>query len=224
MYYHDVLPFLNLADALTIKPEKCSEYKNDDSIESMIYNTNYVIQKLEDLENKQQLIHKLDLLQNKYYEIINQLIKDKVSNEEKYKQVVLSLRKELQELLYDLNINAVKEEAQNKLLKQFEESLILVEKYNFFSEKEAKNTTELFVKDIFNCLKDPSFNEEEREKIKEKIYLIINEAISKLKTSLSKEETKEIEMNTYKKLTELLFITSDYAKKIKEYNETYFKK
>ena len=44
-----------------------------------------------------------------------------------------------------------------------------------------------------------------------------------LKTSTTEEKTKEIEKLTYKKLTELLLVTSEYIKKVKSYNKTYFK-
>jgi len=221
LYYNSILPFLELFNALNSRTEKDDEYTENNSITSIIYNTNYLIDRLQNQGNKQELVEKFEVIKNKYSKTIGQVIEREELSKEKYQAIVLELRKEIQDVLCNLSIIATKEQVQDKELKDFEDALEFIEKYDFVSEKIANNTIEIFAIDIFECLKSSFFNEEEKEEIKQKMHNIVRNGISMLKESLSEEKTNQIIKSVYSEFANLFLITSNYIKENQIYNQNY---
>lgn len=171
------------------------EAKDIKDISDIINNTNYAILKIDNPDDLEKLSKEFKEIKDKYSEIIR-LSMNKEENS--YEEIVLSLHKELEPLLSELNEVIKKEQIIKNIRNDLLTSIKIIKELKVPDDIKPSVIT-LFTEEIINEIKDSSLNHSETSELLVQILGYINDRMATLENidlTVNKEELEK-ETNAY---------------------------
>ena len=220
-------PFKLLYDKLISTDE--TEYKENDDLESLINNINYIIDKLSNSKYKEDLKNIYSKTKEKYVKLLDKIMNDKNKLRSiTYEDIEQEIRKDLHPLLELINNYARLDQYEGELftnsniITQLRESIELINNKEVINEKDYKNQaiTSYVAEIIIKINNQELFDDEIKRTIKKELTQIINNNLNRLsdKKIESLKEYNKITLEILKEIAGLKLKINLYTKELEEYN------
>ena len=220
-------PFKILYDKLISTDE--TEYKENDDLESLINNINYIIDKLSNSKYKEDLKNIYSKKKEKYVKLLDKIMNDKNKLRSiTYEDIEQEIRKDLHPLLELINNYARLDQYEGELftnsniITQLRESIELINNKEVINEKDYKNQaiTSYVAEIIIKINNQELFDDEIKRTIKKELTQIINNNLNRLsdKKIESLKEHNKITLEILKEIAGLKLKINLYTKELEEYN------
>ena len=180
-----------LEDNQVIKTEKI------DTIDEIIINTRYAINNITDSVIREELDNKFNTVCVDYFNMLRRSVISNKSRDE-YNEIVMSLHKELEPILKDLDNEIGKEKVFNDLMEELKECLSMVMNGKILDEDKDTGILISFMNDILRVVNDNNLDEEGKQELREQIINFVKNEMNMLEV-MQNGDSKEMVKDSLEK-------------------------